>query len=429
MNEEYINSRSNYLKKKSGDDHFNSIKTLLQILKDNSIINNFQTEQNYSHIGYQYSKQYLANFVIETINNKYIIVRSSNSFRSDRAKIGFYDLDGIKNHSKFSNDILSSIYLVPDSEGYSKEFKSIRKKLQNKEYYSPANYFFTITEFKEYLEEYKLGITSKYLIEQSINNEYCENELRTIAAEKGRQLSIRGIVKEKEITSIINSKENFLNYRNEKANQNNTFKIIINKILEQNKDLKVEDIILIEATDTVPLLRSGGPAKSDVIIKIQTPTKTYLETLSIKNSDKTKVTCHEYNADTFVRVLGCEHTKLEFYLHLFQRYGNYNDFEKNLPQYHSVSEFKALLLEKSDRFCNWVLSGRYDIDNLTNPEKQISKYIYISINPREKIYSMDEFIKNLSAKRTKEKFGVPFSWTYPSNKRGEKIQLKVSIDF
>jgi hypothetical protein len=141
------------------------------------------------------------------------------------------------------------------------------------------------------------------------------------------------------------------------------------------------------------------------------------------------VTCHEYNVDAFVRVLGCKHTKLEFYLHLFQNYGNYSDFEKNLPINHSVSEFKTLLLEKCDRFCNWVLSGQYDIDNLTDPEKQISKYIYISNFSREKIYSIDEFIQILLSKRTKEKFGVPFSWTYPSNKRGEKIQLKVSIDF
>ena len=72
----------------------------------------------------------------------------------------------------------------------------------------------------------------------------------------------------------------------------------------------------------------------------------------------------------------------------------------------------------------------HDTENLVDPKLQISNYLLIWDDKSGKIafYAMDVYI-NMISNQKKGRLGVPFSWTYPSKRRGKRIQLKVPILF
>ena len=107
-----IISKGNSLKALAGKELDAFVKSVLENLKSDNLISSFETNRNFNHKDYNYNSQFLVNFVIETLNGKYILVRSSTSFRQDRAKIGFYDFEGVINHSTFAYDIIATIYLL-----------------------------------------------------------------------------------------------------------------------------------------------------------------------------------------------------------------------------------------------------------------------------------------------------------------------------
>ena len=88
-------SKTNQLKALAGATFTKFIEEELDRLFEKKIIKGLKKKQNFRHPGYEYEKQYLADFVIETLDEKFIIVRSSTSYRQDRIKTSFYDLQGI----------------------------------------------------------------------------------------------------------------------------------------------------------------------------------------------------------------------------------------------------------------------------------------------------------------------------------------------
>lgn len=251
---------------------------------------------------------------------------------------------------------------------------------------------------------------------------------KEIAQKQGSIYGKRGNKLEHSLVEELSSSENLLNYKKDLP-LNDIYSLIVNRILLDCK-LNKEDITLISATNKVPSLRSGGNPKTDILLKIKTTSgKEFIETLSIKNTQKPKVSCHDYSVVDFIRVLKCENTKLAAYLSHFQKHPSYRDFEKHLSDGDSIKEFVELLREKEIVFNEWVLMGKHDIYNLTEPEIQVSKYLFIHYEKKSAFYSFTEYISLLKTKRTNEKFGVPFSWTYPSKQRDKRIQLKVAIFF
>ena len=101
MNNKDALSKSNSIKQHSGKLNNEFINEKLTDLKKIGVIKDFKVEQNFSHNDFSYTKQFLVNFIIETFDNKFIVVRSSASFRLDRVKTGFYDLYGVQNFSNF----------------------------------------------------------------------------------------------------------------------------------------------------------------------------------------------------------------------------------------------------------------------------------------------------------------------------------------
>lgn len=415
---------------------------LSELLKA-GIIKDYKTEVNFSHRDYTYESQFLVNFLITTNDDKYIIIRSSTSFRQDRIKIPFYDFDGVVNHSTFSKNIIAAICVYADSEKGNTSFENIRKKIKTKEYYCPATHLLTISEFITFLEEYKYDILNEIDVEEDIEQQYIEEDVEEdveeqnidklqhavvkMSSDQGSFFGKKGNSYEVELVRLLADYNNLNQLKHDLLEKNHIFKLIIGTILSDRK-IPVEDVIKIEATNTVPLLLSGGNAKTDIILTIETiDNKLIRETISIKNTTKDRVSCHDYSSKDFIRVLNCATTRLADYLNLFQEMPAIKSFSELLVNGLTKEEFTKLLSEKKVIFLRWVLTGEYDTDNLTFPELQVSRYLLLNKNDEVAFYSMNDYISIIVASRTKKTFGMPFGWTYPSKQRGKRIQLKVPV--
>jgi len=271
-----------------------------------------------------------------------------------------------------------------------------------------------MSEFIKFLEEYQSNI----LIEREATEE--------LKKEKGSFYGKRGNKFEKEIVGLLSDFANLRKLKLKKLAKDSLFNIVISKILSE-KNILLEDIISISATNSIPLLASGGNPKTDIALKIMISSGDDIEeTISIKNTNLNQVSCHDYRVKDFIRVLNCEKTRLAKYLKLFQKNPSYKALQEKLPDDFSINEFTELLKNKKDIFTEWVLKGEHDDDNLVSPKIQISNFLLISKRGKISFYSMREYILILNGSK-KGKLGVPFSWTYPSKQRGKRIQLKLPI--
>lgn len=410
-----IISEDNKSKALAGAKLDNFIKEQLSQLVNEGVIKEFKRNVNFSHAEYSYEKQFLANFLIETLDGKIVIVRSSTSFRNDRAKIGFYDFDGILKHSSFSKKVIASVYLVPNTELDNSDFINIRKKIKDKEYYCPATHLMIFSEFLTFLEGLKYEVLNSL---EELSNKSKE--------EKGSFYGKRGNDYELELVKKLSNHNNLDKYKNKDLISTDEYKIILEKLLYDNKIL-ISDVVKVNATNSIPLLMNGGNPKTDILIKIELVNNLNLDiTISVKNTKSTRVSCHDYKAKDYIRVLQSKDTRLEYYFNLFQSFPSLKAFKENLSKGYTTEEFEGLLLNKSEIFNKWVLKGEYDIENLTTPELQVSKYLLINKNGDLVFHLYDDYIKLISL-NSKKTFGVPFGWTYPSKQRGKRIQLKMPV--
>lgn len=414
-----IGADSNRSKQKSGQKLKELLNSKFAELKKEGVILNFLSEVNFSHKKFSYKKQYLANFIIETLDNKFIIIDASNSFRHDRLKQQFYNITGVIENSDMSENIIASIILYPDKEVTANGFKANRERIANKEAHSSASHIFLLSEFLLFLENHKISVQ---LAEEE---EREAQKIDTAVVKDGSYFGKRGNQFEKEIVALLNRSELLSEFIKQSRSSNNTFNSIINKICIADK-IDKKSIIKIKATNTVLKLASGGNAKTDIILKIHTLEDEYIETISVKNTTQSKVSCHDYTYRDFVRVLNCENSMLETYLSLFQQHGSHKALEENLPAGASLEEFTDLLSDEARKLTEWALTGAHDNLNIINSETQISKYILISKNNKISFNDMNSYIDMIFA-TTKLSYGVPFSWTYPSKNRGKRIQLKMPV--
>jgi len=409
-------SKTNQLKALAGSAFTKFIEDELRILVKTGIIKAFKKSQNFKHPGFIYEKQYLADFVIETLDEKFIVVRSTTSYRQDRIKTSFFDLNGINQYSEFSKDIIASVFVVPDKE--SARIKPLKNRIERREQYAPVSHIFILSEFISFLEGYKYEIEA--IVKGKIGLENAKN--------KGSFYGKRGNLFERELAELVSDVNNLRLLRQEKLDKQHLYALIIEQILSDRK-IELATVMRIMATNTVPLLKNGGNPKTDLLLNFELFSgEKFVETISLKNTGQRRVSCHDYTAKAFVSVLKCEETKLAEYLSLFQKFPTYKKFNKNLPAEFSEIEFANLLSEKQTIFVEWVLQGMHDDENLVKPELQVSNYLLIHNGKDSAFYSMKAYTL-LILKRSKLKFGVPFSWTYPSKQEGKRIQLKLPIYF
>lgn len=401
----------------SGVDFKNEVNIMLSELKERFVIRSFSTQVNSSHKGYKYDKQYLSNFVIQTNSNSFITVCGTNSFRSDRAKTSFYDIEGFKNNWHLGHRIIASILVVSDDQANESHFRNFRDKIKLGEAYCPASHLLTFSEFSNFLVEFESSVDE--LIED-------KNELEDAQIIKGRQNALNGYDFENSIVSTLND-PSLYNYSSNKVPDDDSQKMFSQLI--NACQISTSDIISVEASNAIPLLKSGGKAKTDVLISISSKNGHNSSlTVSLKNTSKDRVTCHDYPYKKFSEVLGCENSVYDEYFRKFQELKSYERFEQYFGKT-GVDDFSNFLQLNFQKLAEWVLMGKHDTENVVAPELQISNYIMIRKNGKILFTSTSDYISQLASLSSTKSFafGVPFYWTYPSKQGGKRIQLKIPI--
>lgn len=452
----FITSESNRLKQEAGKDQEKQLTLKFKKLEDTGIIESFQSKVNFNHRGYTYNKQYLANFILRTLDDKFIVINSSNSFRNDRVKIQNWDLLGIKENANISSKVIASILLYPDNELDNSTFNNFRSKVLNNVTYTPATHILVLSELLEFLENHQAGVESELeelekesaigdsctnSIEKIIPNMVAENQQYYLAdsitlfdnkSEGKRQIGSHygkaGNKLEKIIVNLLNDRKLLQEFKltNGKS-PNSAFNTIISTIAN-SKELDKATITNIRASNQIIKLKNGGSAKTDVRIDFSTVHDDFTETLSIKNTKQSNVSCHDYSANDFLRVLNCADTKLGKYFKYFQEAGSHKSFETILPQDFTIEEFTQLLAPKARILTEWACTGRHDHHNLIDSALQTSNYILINKEGDMRMTLYDNYIDNLF-KSSKLTYGIPLGWTYPSKQRGKRIQFKLPITY
>lgn len=411
----------NWNKQRSGQNFQVALEAKFVELINSGVILSFEKNINFCHSGFGYQAQYLANFVLKTIDEKFIIVRSSNSYRSDRVKTPYWDIQGIVENSEISKDIIATVLLYPDKEGQEKQFKSGRGLVDSGEAYAPVSHIFLESEFLEFLDNYKDEVESA--LDEAVS--VSDGQTQFTVALTGSEYAKRGIYYEKQLVAVLQDQSNLQRFKETKLEETDPFSQVLRTICE-NEKISIENIDRLNATDTVPLLRSGGNPKTDIILELLHKGSVTKCTLSVKVSEKSKVTCHDYKAEDYVRVLGCFGETLETYLMKFQANPSYKSFSDALAADESIDEFVTLMGPHATKFAEWALTGAHDSRNLIPEAHHVSNYLFVASEGETFCQPMAAYIKQLFLMTTLT-YGVPFSWTYPSKQRGKRIQLKVPL--
>ena len=412
--DQYIVNEANRLKQLAGKNLEKLLTFKFNELVSQGFLKGVDGKTNFQHTGFSYRHQYKTNFILKTLDDKYVIINTSQSFR-DRVKQDLYDFQGIMQHASISKNIIASVLLYPDEEfERNSTLRNFQRMVEQKEAYCPATHILSFSGLIKFLESHK----------ESVEIEQAESEVVPVVI-NGSYAGRKGNEFESEVVRVLCSKLQLDLLKSNSPDTDNIYKAIVSK-LSIDYNFNVNEIISIDATNTVKKLASGGNAKTDVIVIISTIHETLIETMSIKNTTKNVVSCHDYRADDFIRVLNISKHKLADYFIYYQQFGAIKDFEDGLPYGYSSDDFSELLKPYRDLFIQWTLTGAFDEKNLIDPKTQISNYLLINKSGTIRFVDFTSYIKELD-ESCHYTFGVPLRWTYPSKQRGSRIQLKLPI--
>ena len=390
----------NKLKNKSGK----QAKILISEMLDNLIneLNiNLKFQDGYS-IGYpNQEKQFKMDFLIEftDFNKEQWLLKSTNSIR-DR----IYGTEFFAQNIRLINKKVKKIYVVvPDSIS--------EKEMRNKINYSTKIKSQTYTSFLT--DVLTVNELRQKIIEKSTQN-----------IEQGLRSNILGSDAETSIVSLLNDKRNktlWNNYEALKHTVKSSTYHIYKSILENlNLSECIDKIIEISATDNIPLLSNRGKPKTDIHVKIKTNNQKICSNISVKNTKEKTVTIHEGSVSDIIMALNLqENNPLTQALKDFEKVGS----KKNLLHKYPDS---CKILDDKLKCHNKELVGLFIFglnSPLVNNNIQVADLIIFTNNFaiwRQKDY-IDYYVNKYG---TKGQFGTPFKWTYPSKKRGKKIQIK-----
>lgn len=425
----------------SGAKSKSAVREILKILQNEKLILNWtEVVKAIPRTGFEYEEAHKPHFLVETLDLKIIVLFVSSSYRTDRAKISFYDMEGILNHSEFSGKIKSSIYLIEKDDQNS--FVPFRERVSKRQQYCPFDNLLFVDELVSFFIEYEKAVRSHKLeIEESIStlnrltsenltfDDYC---LKIKEDDPGKYGKI-GHLYEKYLVDILNNPE-FLNALKD-GNQycpEEYSKILFFCCNQKNIDLK--QILYVSANNSVPLLRNGGNPKTDLIVRVRTSLEEFKLKFSIKNTTQGQVSCQERNAEDFIKVLGLnDHDRLASYLRAFQKYGSWQDLLASNASF-SVNDFHLCYSPHRERLAEWALMGLWEKSENLISEDQISEFIFVrkieKDGIKESLYckSLKAHIDDLLDLTLGSTWDA-FAWTYPSGNRGKKIVLKLILRF
>jgi len=255
-----------------------------------------------------------------------------------------------------------------------------------------------------------------------LDKAYLEAEQKALSLmEKGQAQAKRGLNFEEQLAEVLNNIENFNKWKHDTPGSVGYMYTMFLQVV-QKLGLIPENITDLSATTNVPKLPSGGLPKADILITV-THDNNDEESIGIscKRSDKEWVSVHEYSADTFARILNPTDQNLKSLLVDFQSAGG-----KNALGAEKSEALEIALGPYNERLSKWVIGGIYG-----DGEKGVHWADYIitvdEVSGNQTIYDIDEYIEICRNSEVQGHFGTLFRWTYPSKKKGQKIQLKGQV--
>lgn len=363
---------------------------------------NISVSKNYS-TGYKNcEKQFKMDYQIcfHDFDEELWLIKPTSSVRSDR----IYGNEFFAQNIKIIDQKVSKIFIViPDSVS--------DKEIQNKNTYSNKIHD---TSYISFIDD----ILTFSELRDLILGHASENLTQGISA------NILGNNAEEMIVNLLTDKKNILLWNdyehNHKTVKSTTYKwfieILINSGFTKNKH-KIDSII---ATKEIPKLSNNGYPKTDVMFTVITNGMEISRTISIKNTSATTVSIHEGDIEDVIVALKLrEDSPLSQALRKFQEYGSVKGLLENDTSAYTTLEqqLSSYNKELAELFLFGVNSP------LVNNPIQIADLI-LYIHDFE-VFSRDNYIYTYINKySSRGQLGTPFKWTYPSKKRGQKVQIK-----
>ncbi|HEM5314551.1 TPA: MspI family type II restriction endonuclease [Streptococcus suis] len=367
-----------------------------------SVVNNYST--GYENCEKQFKMDYQICFH-DFADEKWLI-KPTSSVRSDR----IYGNEFFAQNIKIIDPTVSKIFIViPDSVS-DKEIKSknaYSKKIHGTSYVSFLDDILTFSELRDLILEHA-----------------SENLAQGISA------NILGNNAEETISQLLNDKTNLLlwndyekHYKLKKSSTFRWFKDILESVGFNSETHVISTIF---ATKDIPKLSNGGYPKTDVAFTLTYSTransslqeKTY--TISVKNTTADTVTLHEGDISDVISALNLSTSSpLALALQAFQQYGSVKGLqENNLQAYEIINDQLPIYNEQLIRFFVFGVNSP-----LVTNDIQIADVLLYTTN--FEVITRDYYVKQyLESYQDKGQLGTPFKWTYPSKKRGQKVQIK-----
>lgn len=389
----YSASKDNIRKFKHGANAKKSLQNAIESLKDYGAIIANVSNPRYGYEGFD-GDQFEAHEEITYANGSKAVLFATSSLRSDRVQISQWRAHNIK---KIDPNVTHAFVVLPDESGFD-QGTSVRDKIRVGSVVSAIDDVLTVQELQDRIRDaYNASLGRGFA------NDLQGRKFETLFAE------------------VLGNSENLKRYNGSEISTGYLYTLFAKVLIKlQISSGAVKEI---KVTDNIPRLSNGGSPKTDVAAKLHFANGAEKEvTFSLKNTSNRSVSVHEYSADAFAQVLDPSNQELRRLLNAFQSVGNKRDM--------NPSDIRALtneLVPYRKKLNRWVFSGEGAPGALPI---QIAQYIVV----RDKntgnvnIHSVDEYCAKQEAEIDGSNwFGTVFSWTYPSKKRGQKIQLKASI--
>ena len=361
-----------------------------------------QVSKNYGigKEGYKNKKQFYAPFLIIFSDESKWAIFTTTSMRTDRIKGQQWDAFNLKE----IDPLITQVYLVyPDDldEKELHEFLRQNKKYEEKDEYSIIDAIVSQDQISNMIEAYAIRDKSF-----------------------GQKKDIQGNSFEDRIARVLSYEQNLSKWKTDDATLTGMHFDIFRNIVSCF-ELKKDNTVYIDATADkriIGRLPSGGNPKTDVLVKVTDVNQKITNyTISCKRSSDQSVSVHQYDADVFAEVIDKDNSRLRFLLEKFQECGNLRDFGED-----NTSELTDALSPYVKKLAMWVLGGKYGAGD---PDVQMADYIltYDNNMGSASIMRIEEYVNHLLDSNVVGHFGTPFSWTYPSKRKGKDIQLKCRI--
>lgn len=380
-------------KSKRGKNGEKNLGALIKFLKKNNYIKSYKAKYRNGYEGIN-TEQFYFQYLVEFEDMRCWLLQSTTSVRNDRMGIHQWNSFNLKN---IDSTIEKSYVIVPDtlSEAEQKEVDKYKKKINSGSIYTAVDGVLTQNELYLCIEEYA----------------------STLSDNAGQFYAKVGTNFEKWLADVLNNTDNLYKWKNEDKTLIGCSYDYYIKVIKAI-GLCADEVLSIHATVDIPNYENGGKPKTDLMVQvafIHGANKGY--TFSCKKTTKKRVTVHDYTAEQFINALEIEDADLINALYDFQNSGCMKDMSKN-----NLDIMNKKMPAYNDKLARWVFSG--DGMDIRSAQYLIT---YQSLQGEFDIHTIEEYIEIIKDNNIIGNFGTFFNWTYPSKKRGKRIQLKMAI--